>query len=104
MVIETVLVVDDDLPTVQCLAGSQEWNKRPSPTEVRERFDGGLDDGALAETVALLRADPNWHVACSPGSAECTLHLVYSPTGEDVRLALRPVGALWRQGAGLPRS
>lgn len=54
---------------------------RSSPQDVLAFFAMLLTDGALAEALRILRADPNW-----------AIHVLSSPTTCDLTLLYRPVG------------
>jgi CheY-like chemotaxis protein len=73
----------------------EEWDKRPTPRDVGDRFIGNIPVDALIDAVTTLRADPNWALMYAPGPLVSTLDLTYWPTGEKLRIVFERVGPLW---------
>lgn len=68
---------------------------RPSPAEVRGWFAGDVTDEKLTRYLAILQADPNWHVDNAMGLHARMLTLSYSPGAERLTVALWQDGAVW---------
>lgn len=66
---------------------------RPSPDEVRAWLAQELAQSDLHSYLAILEADPNWHVFNQLGASWMRLTMQYGPTGEVITVVLRRVPA-----------